>query len=146
MVFFGTFSHNLDEKSRLTLPSRFREMLGTKVYVSRGYDHCLYLFTEEAFNKKVEKYSMFDELSPEESQNARLFFASSSEYQIDKAGRITLTKDHLNRASIAKEIILVGNFDHIEIWDKSTYEEMDKLSDANFEANALKISSAKKGN
>ena len=55
MVFFGTYNHNLDDKSRCTLPSRFRDVLGTKVYVSRGYDHCLNLYTEDAFNKKVEK-------------------------------------------------------------------------------------------
>jgi MraZ protein len=145
MVFFGTYNHNLDDKSRCTLPSRFREALGTKVYVSRGYDHCLNLYTEEAFNKKVEKYSSFDELSPQERHNARLFFASSSEYIIDKAGRITLTKDHLNRAGIAKEVVLVGNFDHIEIWDKDTYYNMDKYSDENFESNAQFISAQRKG-
>ena len=65
--------------------------------------------------------------------------------KLDKAGRITLTKDHLNRAGITKEVVLVGNFDHIEIWDKDTYYNMDKYSDENFEANAQFISAQRKG-
>lgn len=144
MFFFGTFNHSLDEKSRCTLPSRFRGSLGTTVYVTRGYDHCLYLYPEETFLKKAEKYAEFDELSSEERQNARLFFASSSEYLIDKAGRITLTKDHLNRAGITKEVVLVGYNDHIEIWDKDSYYDIDKLQDENFEKNAQMIAASRK--
>ena len=56
-----------------------------------------------------------------------------------------MTRDHLNRAGIAKEVVLVGNFDHIEIWDKDTYYNMDKYSDENFESNAQFISAQRKG-
>lgn len=94
--------------------------------------------------KKAESYSSFSELSQEERQNARLFFASSSDYDVDKAGRITLSKDHLARAGITKEVVLVGNNDHLEIWDRNTYYAVDKLQDDNFEKNAQYISAQRK--
>jgi len=144
VFFFGTFNHNLDDKSRCTLPSKFREKLGTKVYVTKGFDHCLNLYSEETFLKLVEKYATLDELTPEERQYRRMFFSSSSDYEIDKSGRITLSKDHLQRASIVKEVVLVGNNDHIEIWDRDHFNEIDKLQEDNFEANAIKIAASRK--
>ena len=58
------------------------------------------------------------------------------DYSIDKAGRITLTKEHLMKAGIKKDVVLVGNNDHIEIWDRETYENIDLLQDNNYELNA----------
>lgn len=139
MFFFGTFNHSLDDKSRCTLPTRFRDKLGKKVYVTKGFDHCLNLYPEETFIAMAEKNASLDELSPEERQYRRIFFASSMDYDLDKAGRITLTKDHLSRAGITKEVVLVGNNDHIEIWDRAKFEEADQLQDENYEKNAQMI-------
>lgn len=144
MFFFGTFNHNLDEKSRCTLPSKYREKLGSKVYVTKGFDHCLSLYPEDTFMKIAEQYASLDELSQEERYNRRMFFASSTEYEVDKAGRITLTRDHLQRAGITKAVVLVGNNDHIEIWDRDRYEMIDKDQDENFEKNAQIIAASKK--
>ncbi len=144
MFFFGTYNHNIDDKSRCTLPQKFREKLGSKVYVTKGYDHCLYIYPEETFLKIADEYSSMDELSPEERQNRRMFFASSIDYDVDKAGRITLTKDHLKRANLDKEVVLVGNGDHVEIWSRAQYEDMDKTADENFERNAQIIAASKK--
>lgn len=136
MFFFGTFNYHLDDKSRCSIPARFREKLGQVVYVTKGFDHCLYLFPEETFIEMAKKNAMLDELSPQERQYRRTFFASSMDYSIDKAGRITLTKEHLMKAGIKKDVVLVGNNDHIEIWDRETYENIDLLQDNNYELNA----------
>lgn len=145
VLFFGTFNHNLDDKSRLTLPSKFREKIGSKVYVTKGFDHCLNLYPEDTFLTIADKYSQLNELSPEERQYRRAFFATSCDYDLDKAGRITLSKDQLQRASIEKEVVLVGNNDHIEIWDRKVFEEVDKLQDENFELNAQMIAKKQLG-
>lgn len=143
MFFFGTFFHNLDDKSRCTLPARFREALGSHVFVTKGFDHCLSLYPEVTFMEMVKQNAALNELSPTERQYRRMFFASSSDYDIDKAGRITLSKDHLLKAGISKEVVLVGNNDHIEIWDKSTYEKVYEEQEQLFEENAKSIAESR---
>ena len=94
----------------------------------------LYIVTEEF----ILVYSL-DDFNETERQYKRVFAFSSSRYEIDKSGRITLTKDHLSRAAITKEVVIVGNYDHIEIWDRERFEEINKLQDDNFEKNAQSI-------
>lgn len=139
MFFFGTFKHNLDDKARCTIPTIFRDQLGKVVYGTKGLDSCISIYPEETFMKLCQQNALLDELNPAERQYKRTFFITSSKYEIDKSGRITLTKDHLSRAFINKEVVIVGNNDHIEIWDKDRFEEIDKLQNDNFEINAQQI-------
>lgn len=144
MFFFGTFYHNLDDKSRFTIPSKFRDAIGSKIFITKGFDKCLYIYPEETFMKIAERYSHYDDLCLEERQNSRVFFATSMDYDIDKAGRVTLSKDHILKGNIQKEIIIIGRNDHLEIWDKATYEECSSIDADNFEKNASKISESRK--
>ena len=119
MFFFGTFRHSLDDKSRCTLPNCFRDDLGKVVYATKGLDNCLNIYPEETFKVLCEK-------------NAKL-------NEVDKSGRITLSKNHLQIAGINKDIVIVGNNDHIEIWDKDIFEKIDALQNEEFESNAQLI-------
>ena len=83
--------------------------------------------------------STLNDFNSAERQFKRLFFSTSFKYEVDKSGRITLTKDHLSRAGIDKEVVIVGNNDHIEIWDKETFEKVDEMQNDNYEANAQSI-------
>lgn len=139
MFFFGTFKHNLDDKSRCTIPTSFRDQLGKVVYGTRGLDNCISIYPEDTFINLCQKNASLDDFNETERQYKRVFAFSSSRYEIDKSGRITLTKDHLSRAAINKEVVIVGNYDHIEIWDRERFEEINKLQDDNFEKNAQSI-------
>ena len=118
MFFFGTFRHSLDDKSRCTLPNCFRDDLGKVVYATKGLDNCLNIYPEETFKVLCEK---------------------NAKYEVDKSGRITLSKNHLQIAGINKDIVIVGNNDHIEIWDKDIFEKIDALQNEEFESNAQLI-------
>lgn len=146
MFFFGTFKHNLDDKSRCTIPNSFRTSLGKTVYGTKGLDNCISVYPEEAFMKLCQEVSTLSDLNPYERQYKRLFFETSFKYEIDGSGRITLTKDHLNRANISKEVVIVGNNDHIEIYDKETFEKLDEIQNNNFEANAQTIALSRQDN
>lgn len=94
---------------------------------------------EETFMKICNSNSTLNDFNSAERQFKRLFFSTSFKYEVDKSGRITLTKDHLSRAGIDKEVVIVGNNDHIEIWDKETFEKVDEMQNDNYEANAQSI-------
>lgn len=138
-IFFGTYFYHLDEKSRLILPQKMRDIIGSRCYVTKGFDNCLCLYPEETFIELSEKNARLNELVPEERTYKRTFFASSMDYEFDKVGRITLSKDHLARANITKDVVVVGNYDHVEIWDKDIYSQVSANDDASFEANAQAI-------
>lgn len=139
MFFFGTFRHNLDDKARCTIPTSFRDQLGKVVYGTKGLDNCINIYPEETFMKICNSNSTLNDFNSAERQFKRLFFSTSFKYEVDKSGRITLTKDHLSRAGIDKEVVIVGNNDHIEIWDKETFEKVDEIQNDNYEANAQSI-------
>ena len=100
MFFFGTFRHNLDDKARCTIPTSFRDQLGKVVYGTKGLDNCINIYPEETFMKICNSNSTLNDFNSAERQFKRLFFSTSFKYEVDKSGRITLTKDHLSRAGI----------------------------------------------
>ena len=119
MYFVGRHEHSLDDKSRLMLPTRLRDQLKGQLYVTLGLDKCINLYTNGGF--------------------MRIFFSTSQECEMDKQGRILLPRSLQKLASISKDVIIIGNNDHVEIWDKKNYEqvELDQLD--LFEENAEKI-------
>ena len=145
-IFYGTYVYRLDEKSLFVLPQKMRDAIGSKCYITKGFDNCLCLYPEETFVALSEKNSRLNDLIPEERHYKRTFFGSSSDYTLDKVGRITLSKDHLQRANIDKDVVIVGNFDHIEIWSKDTYDKISLSDDESYEANAKIIGEKKEKN
>ena len=139
MFFFGTFRHNLDDKARCTIPTSFRDQLGKVVYGTKGLDNCINIYPEETFMKICNSNSTLNDFNSAERQFKRLFFSTSFKYEVDKSGRITLSKNHLQIAGINKDIVIVGNNDHIEIWDKDIFEKIDALQNEEFESNAQLI-------
>ncbi len=136
MFFIGKYNHNLDEKNRLIMPSKLRDKLGSVVYVTRGLDKCLAVYPEEIFQKQVEELSKFSSLNPQNRSYTRTFFSNSYECELDKQGRIQLTKDSLDKVGISKDVIIIGNNDHVEIWDASEFNAIQSDGESNFETNA----------
>ena len=143
MFFFGTYNHNLDDKSRLTLPSKLREKLGGTVYITLGLDKCLYIYPEETFNKLAEELSKYSDFNQDTRGYKRTFFSNSYPCDVDKQGRIQLTKDSLEKCNIKKDVMIIGVEDHIEIWDKERFYQMEEENEAAYENNAAKIFESK---
>ena len=93
MFFIGTYNHSLDEKSRVIMPSKLREQLGARVYINLGLDKCLAVYPVETFENIVAKMSSQNSNDPKVRFFKRTFFASSYLCEIDKQGRIQLTKE-----------------------------------------------------
>ena len=136
MFFIGTYNYNLDDKNRLTMPSKLREDLGVKVYVTLGLDKCLAIYPVETFEKIVSKISSLNSNDPRVRAYKRTFFANSYLCDIDKQGRIQLSKDLLGKCSITKDVVITGAEDCVEVWDKERYASLEEQYEVSYEDNA----------
>lgn len=120
-VFFGTYSRNLDPKGRLMLPRELGIEGSATLYVMKGFEGCVSIYKEEAFNKMVEKLSTLDYADPSTRTYVRLASASMKKLPVDKTGRVLLGADLLKDYAIGKEVTLLGVIDHLELWDAGAY-------------------------
>lgn len=122
-MFMGEFNHTVDTKGRTMVPSKLRDQLGSTLFVTKGLDGCITLYTQEEFEKLQEKISSLSMMNKSARTLRRLFIGSAQEIEIDKQGRILLPTPLREYAGISKDIVFVGNKDYIEIWDKQRWNE-----------------------
>ncbi|NLZ15988.1 MAG: division/cell wall cluster transcriptional repressor MraZ [Erysipelotrichaceae bacterium] len=139
-MFFGSYNHTLDEKGRLMIPRKMREQVGEVLYIMQGYDGSLSLYTETRYQALVEEYSRLSFNQSKVRDYLRLQFASTFEIEIDKLGRIQLPTALLSKFNISRDVMVLGIGDHIEIWDKTKYEDYENLKRNEFDAIAEEIS------
>jgi len=138
-MFFGTFERNLDEKNRLTLPSKLREELGVKVFIMKGFDGCLSIYKEVEFAKLVKEINSLPFNEKNSRDYLRIQLASVVELGVDKAGRVQIPTQLVNKYQISKDVTVIGAADHVEVWSKQTYENYLESVESSFEEIAEKI-------
>lgn len=122
-MFIGEYSHSLDNKNRMIIPSKLREGLGTKFIMTKGLDGCLYAYPMEEWKVLEEKLKSLPLTNKDARAFVRFFFSGASEIEIDKQGRGLIPQNLLEYAGISKEIISIGVLTKIEIWSKENWEE-----------------------
>ncbi|MFZ2242753.1 MAG: division/cell wall cluster transcriptional repressor MraZ [Gordonia amarae] len=130
----GTYTPKMDDKGRLTLPAKFREALAGGVMVTRGQDRSLSVYRLDDFDAVAERLREASRNDPEARAFQRYFFASSDEQRPDAQGRISLSAGHRDYAGLVKECVVIGAFDHLEIWDAPTWTEYQGQHEENFSA------------
>ena len=132
-MFFGSFAHTLDEKGRLMIPRKMREELGLRVYIMKGFDGSLAVYTENRYQKLIEEYNNLPFNKRNNRDYLRIQFASTHVLDVDKLGRVQIPTALLNKFNISREVIVLGIGDHIEIWDQKKYEEYETSVKDEFE-------------
>jgi MraZ protein len=120
-MFFGEYNHNVDDKGRMSIPSKFREGLGGTFYVTKGLDNCLFVFPYDEWKKYEEKLSAIPISNTAGRQFVRFFYAGAIECSLDKQGRINISQMLRNHADIEKEVSIIGVGSRLEIWDKQAW-------------------------
>ena len=133
-MFMGEFHHNLDEKNRLIIPSRFREELGKKFVVTRGLEECLFVYSLTEWERIVEKLRSLPFTNKDARTFMRMFLSGATECELDSNGRIIIPGNLINYCSLEKEAIIIGVNERLEVWAENKYEEffnsnIDKFSD-----------------
>ena len=132
-MLLGEHEHTLDDKNRLTLPSKLREQLGAQVVVSRGLDGCLYVYSEGEWARLAERVGSLDPFSREARTMQRWFFASGSDAELDKQGRMVIPAALLKIAGIGRDVTVAGVYDHLEIWDRAAWREQQQTVEGSAE-------------
>ena len=142
-MFYGEYSHSIDKKSRLIIPSRFRDVIKEmgieKFYCTRGLDECLFMFPENEWRTQENKFKSMTFTKREVRKFNRLFFSGAVEIVPDKQWRI-LIPDYLRKyAKLSRNIMIIGVANRIEIWDMKKWEEFYSSSKQNYEEIAERI-------
>ena len=122
-MFMGEFHHNIDEKGRLIIPSKFREELGKKFVVTRGIEECLFVYSLDEWNNMVNDLKSLPFTRKDARTFTRMFLSGATECELDNNGRINLPSPLINYATLEKECVVIGVNDRLEIWSNEKYED-----------------------
>ncbi|GAU78684.1 cell division protein MraZ [Fusibacter sp. 3D3] len=133
MMFTGEYRHSVDAKNRLSIPSKFREKLGDTFYITKGLDHCLFIFSMDEWQLFEEKLKALPLSNKKARAFARSFFAGAAECALDKQGRILLPQPLREHASIDREVYINGAGSRVEVWDQKAWEAYNDFMTANMD-------------
>ncbi|MCX7656573.1 MAG: division/cell wall cluster transcriptional repressor MraZ [Treponemataceae bacterium] len=139
----GEFKNVLDEKGRLSLPTRIRnELPGNMLVITQGVDRCLWIFTPSQWDILARK--LMESTSPFQSRSRmvqRRIIAPAQEIEIDKAGRVAIPQSLREFAHLTKECVILGIDKYIEVWDAEEYAAYWKENETEFRGAAEELSS-----
>ena len=122
-MLLGEFHHNIDDKGRLVIPTKFREDLGQEFILTRGIEKCLYVYSKTEWEKLVGKLNTLPFTKKVTRTFTRFLYSGATACEFDKSGRMSITSPLVSYAGLDKECIIIGVNDHLEIWDSKAFEE-----------------------
>lgn len=133
-MLMGEYHHNIDDKGRLTIPSKFRDDLGEKFVITRGLENCLFAYSIEDFQKIVAELQKIPFTKKDARQFMRFFLSGATTVEFDKQGRINISSPLISYAELKKECIIIGTGDRLEIWSSNNWNDFfdstkDNMSD-----------------
>jgi len=138
-MLIGEYTHTLDPKKRLSLPSKWRGELGSSLVVTRGLDNCLFVYPHKEWQKITEKIGQLPLGSAGTRSFNRFFLSGAVEVEVDSVGRI-LVPDFLKVfAGLDSKVVLAGIHDRVEIWDEKRWIEYKTQIEAEADSLAEKL-------
>lgn len=120
MPFVGEYNHTMDAKNRLFIPAKFRESLGENFYITRKMNKtCLAVYSETEMNRLADK---LNELPDSDVSDIKEFlFSKTILVTPDSNGRVVLLPSMLTYAGIAKNAVIIGAGNHLQIWSEDAW-------------------------
>ncbi len=143
-MFQGHSVCNLDTKSRLMLPTKFRKFMkpeaDNKLVLTRGLDECLLMYPLDEWEKVKTGLSSYNQFNAEQRFFVRQFLSLVNEVELDSQNRILIPPQLMQFAKLKKEVIVVGLLDKMEIWDPEIKQNYDTSMSKSYEEIAEKVS------
>ncbi len=133
-MFIGEYLHSLDDKGRLSVPKKFRTDLALGAVVTRGLDHCLFLYTKEEWQKLAEKLANLPFAQANTRAFARLMLAGAMDVDVDKQGRVMLPEYLRSFADLSKNVVVAGLYNRLELWDEAAWNAYKAKTESETEA------------
>ena len=129
----GEYSHSIDAKRRLIIPSKFREILGEEFVITKGLDGCLFLYPSNEWKIFEEKLRTLPLTNKNARTFTRFFLGSAVDGGLDKQGRALISSALRAFAGLEKDVVLVGVLDRVEIWDQARWNENNAAVEADMD-------------
>lgn len=127
--FLGKYYYTLDPKGRIIIPAPLREILSkkyssSKLYITNAaFDKCLHLYPLDEWARLEAKIREMPRMDEAVKYFIRRVVASAMECELDRQGRVLIPYEHRQDAGITGDIVIVGQIEKIELWDKAQWDE-----------------------
>ena len=130
-MFLGQFQHNLDDKGRLMIPARYRELLAAGAYITQGFDRCLMVMTDLHFRQVYDRINYMNPTDTSTRLLRRLILSNAYPVEVDRVGRILVPQNLRDFIGVGSgELVVAGQGDYFEVWTPAEWQlQMDKLQD-----------------
>ncbi len=150
MLLTGTFPRTIDDKQRLAMPKRLREVMTPEsqeqvLIIAPGTDGSLALYTEESFSRLADQLAASPPTGQDVRAFSRLFFSQAERIELDGQGRVRIPPELASLAGLTKEVVLVGVRDHLELWDRQRWQDYVTQQQAQYDQLAERAFAANRG-
>src|SRR5258708_3555757 len=121
-MLIGQFDGKVSEKHQISLPKKFREVLGEKLIVTKGFEHCLIVVSEENWKILLEGTEGRPFTSKNTRELQRFLLGNATYVELDSKGRFVLPEFLRRFAKLEEDVIFAGIQRFVEIWDKDSWE------------------------
>ena len=130
-MFLSQFQHNLDDKGRLMIPARYRDLLAAGAFITQGFDKCLMVMTDTYFKEVYERINNMNMADASARMLRRLTLSNAYPVEVDKVGRILVPQNLREFLGVASgELTVAGQGDYFEVWTPADWKsQMDNLQD-----------------
>ena len=129
-MFLGQFQHSLDEKGRLMIPARYRELLAAGAFITQGFDKCLMVMTDVYFQQVYDRINAMNLADPTARLLRRLILSNAYPVEVDRVGRILVPQNLRQALALESEAIVAGQGEYFEVWTPADWNaQMDQLQD-----------------
>ena len=133
-MFIGEYHHTIDEKGRIIIPAKFREELGNNFIITRGIENCLFVYSTENWAKITNKLNSLPFTKKDARTFNRFFMSGATNVELDKQGRVNISKPLIDYANLLKDCVIIGTGDRLEVWSQESWDSFfdstkDSMSD-----------------
>lgn len=115
-MFLGEYTHSIDEKGRLTVPARYRQLLAEGGYITQGFDHNLMVLRTPTFEAMVRRLTQMSFTNSSVRELSRVLFSRAEKIEPDGSGRILIPQFLREEVKLAGDVNVVGAGNYFEIW------------------------------
>jgi MraZ protein len=140
-MLIGEYTHTIDDKNRVSLPSKFRSLMGKKIIITPGLDQCLWVFTTKEWEKIASKLSENSSiLSADMRSFNRWILGGAIEVEVDNIGRVLVPDFLRERANLKTKVVLIGVQNRLEIWNEKSWSDYKRQVEKGADGLAEKLS------
>ena len=126
-MFIGEYQHSLDDKGRVTIPSKYRDQLGESFVLTKGLDGCLFIYTQDEWTNFEQKLKNLPLTNMNARKFVRFFLSGAVECMTDKQGRILIPNTLRVYSQIEKDIVFIGMSNRIEVWSLENWKAYNNM-------------------